>query len=305
MIDNAAVFMAQGVQIAAERKEGVNDNMSASHFHGFFEIYFLEEGSREYVVDGTLYHVEAMTAVLLPPNILHYSYGGPDKRFNRIVVYFREGALPPELFKRICQHNGVYAVENKEERAQLVMLLHALLKEEERSDSMHLLAQQDILELIVILLLRLTSSKVEPVNTGKIRKIVRYLNDHYVDDINLDDLAAHFFISKYHLCREFKKYTQNTIVEYLNFVRIIHAQRLFMESSDNISEIAQAVGFSSLTHFERVFSKLTGQRPNERRREILKSKGLGKKLSEPGTNLPAADAAVKAPALSHDSGHKP
>ncbi|MBO8416778.1 MAG: helix-turn-helix transcriptional regulator, partial [Proteobacteria bacterium] len=225
--------------------------------------------------------------------ILHYSYGGQDKRFNRIVVYFREGALPPELFRRICQHHGVFAIENKEERAQLTMLLHALLKEEERTDSMHQLAKQDILELIVILLLRLTASRVEPVNTGKIRKIVRYLNDHYADEINLDDLAAHFFISKYHLCREFKKYTQNTIVEYLNFVRIIHAQRLFMESSDNISEIAQAVGFSSLTHFERVFSKITGQRPNERRREILKNKESSRKSAATATGQSQDEQEVK------------
>lgn len=280
MIDNAAVIMAQGVQIAVERKEGVNDNMNASHFHSFFEIYFLEDGSREYVVDGTLYKVTPMSAVLLPPNVLHYSYGLPDHSFRRIVVYFREEALPPNLYQRLCRRCGVFSFQDEDQRHELLRLMHALLAEEDRHDSLSMQAKQAMLELIVILILRLDASRIEPVNTGKIRKIVRYLNDHYNEDINLDKLAQHFFISKFHLCREFKKYTQNTIVEYLNFVRIIHAQRLFMESTLNLSEIAHAVGFSSLTHFERVFYKMTKERPTDRRRQILQSKaGSGKKPS--------------------------
>ena len=88
---------------------------------------------------------------------------------------------------------------------------------------------------------------------------------------SLDALAAHFYISKYHLCREFRKYTHNSIIEYLNFVRVIHAQRLFMETDKNVSEVAAAVGFASLTHFERIFTKMTGQKPLASRREIARA----------------------------------
>ncbi len=283
MIDNAAVIMAQGVQIAVERKEGVNDNMNTSHFHAFFEIYFLEDGSREFVVDGTLYRIHPLSAVLLPPNVLHYSYGLTDQPFRRIVVYFREDVLPPALYQHLCRRCGVFSFQDEEQCHELQHLIHAILDEEENHhDSLSMQAKKALLELLVILILRLDASRVEPINTGKIRKVVRYLNDHYHEDISLDKLAQHFFISKFHLCREFKKYTQNTIVEYLNFVRIIHAQRLFMETTLNLSEIAHAVGFSSLTHFERVFFKMTQERPTDRRRQILQNKADSGKKSSSG-----------------------
>lgn len=44
MIDRAAILMEQGASIACHRVEGMNDNMSHSHYHTYFELYFLERG---------------------------------------------------------------------------------------------------------------------------------------------------------------------------------------------------------------------------------------------------------------------
>ena len=44
MIDQAGILMAQGSGIACERIQGVNDNMSQSHYHEYYEIYYLEAG---------------------------------------------------------------------------------------------------------------------------------------------------------------------------------------------------------------------------------------------------------------------
>ena len=46
MIDQAGILMAQGLGIASERIQGVNDNMSQSHYHEYYEIYYLEAGER-------------------------------------------------------------------------------------------------------------------------------------------------------------------------------------------------------------------------------------------------------------------
>ena len=45
MIDQAGIMMAQGLGTASERIQGVNDNMSQSHYHEYFEIYYLEAGN--------------------------------------------------------------------------------------------------------------------------------------------------------------------------------------------------------------------------------------------------------------------
>ena len=56
MIDQAGIMMAQGLGTASERIQGVNDNMSQSHYHEYFEIYYLEAGERFHMVEDQLYH---------------------------------------------------------------------------------------------------------------------------------------------------------------------------------------------------------------------------------------------------------
>ena len=85
---------------------------------------------------------------------------------------------------------------------------------------------------------------------------------HYHEDILLEEIAKTFFISPYHLCREFKRYTNSTVVQYVNITRIMNAQRKFMETDKNITEISKETGFSNITHFNRVFKAVTGMTPS-------------------------------------------
>lgn len=55
MIDQAGLRMDKGYQIACERIQGVNDNMAKSHYHEYFELYYLESGKRYHIADDTLY----------------------------------------------------------------------------------------------------------------------------------------------------------------------------------------------------------------------------------------------------------
>ena len=50
MIDRAAILMDNGARIACHRVEGMNDNMSHSHYHTYFELYFLEGGARHHIM---------------------------------------------------------------------------------------------------------------------------------------------------------------------------------------------------------------------------------------------------------------
>lgn len=90
-----------------------------------------------------------------------------------------------------------------------------------------------------------------------------YIYKHYAEDLSLDRLSEMFNVSKFHLSREFKKLTHETLYRYVNMVRVINAQRLFLETDSTLTAIAAATGFSSLTHFEKVFVRLAGSRPKE------------------------------------------
>ena len=86
------------------------------------------------------------------------------------------------------------------------------------------------------------NAKAESPPTGKAQpdeQIINYIHMHYHEDILLEELAKTFFISPYHLCREFKRYTNSTVVQYVNITRIMNAQRKFMETDKNITEISK------------------------------------------------------------------
>ena len=65
-----------------------------------------------------------------------------------------------------------------------------------------------------------------------------------------------------------KMNTNSTIIRYINVTRIMNAQRKFMETSKNITDISKETGFSNLTHFNRVFKSVTGMSPSQYRKQF-------------------------------------
>ncbi len=74
--------------------------------------------------------------------------------------------------------------------------------------------------------------------------------------------------STFYFCKMFKKATGITFTDYLSRVRIEKAKNLLLNPNMRISEIAYAVGFQSLTHFNRMFHKLAGRSPTEYRETL-------------------------------------
>lgn len=101
----------------------------------------------------------------------------------------------------------------------------------------------------------------------RIKKAKRYIHDHLDDDLSLDDVANSVNWSAYYFSRMFKKATGLNFVDYVARVRIDQAKKLLLNPHLNVSEIAYEVGFQSITHFNRVFRKLTGTSPTDYRKQ--------------------------------------
>ncbi|MGZ5566768.1 MAG: helix-turn-helix domain-containing protein [Limisphaerales bacterium] len=74
--------------------------------------------------------------------------------------------------------------------------------------------------------------------------------------------------STFHFCKMFKKATGLNFTDYVSRVRVEKAKNLLLNPNLRISEIAYEVGFQSLTHFNRVFKKITGQSPSHYRTQL-------------------------------------
>lgn len=86
----------------------------------------------------------------------------------------------------------------------------------------------------------------------------------------MDQLANRFFISKYYLSRSFREVTGFGIREYVNILRVQKAQSMLQETNLSVSEIAETLGFDSITYFERIFKRHLAVSPVQFRRDIMK-----------------------------------
>lgn len=265
MIDNAAIFMQSGHNIASERISSVNDNTMRSHFHSYFELFYLEKGKRAVVAGERSYLLGPHEFIIFPPYTMHHSFSEPDVAFARIVLYFAPDTIPEALELRLRQETKPHAIASSQQQQDFYNQLCALMAEQDpqNKEDFHEVALHSRLNLLLISALRHESKDVAPQSEPKIAKIVQYVHNHYFQELSLDDLAEMFFINKFSLCREFKRFTMCSFVEYLNKIRVLHAQRLFVESDKSITQIAIDVGFGSLTHFERVFAQHTHQTPKK------------------------------------------
>ena len=94
-----------------------------------------------------------------------------------------------------------------------------------------------------------------------IRRAKAYIAGHYGDPVNLDEIARVMHVSTFYFCKMFRKATGLTFTDYLGRVRVERAKNLLLNPRLRVSEIAYTVGFQSLTHFNRIFRRTTGEAP--------------------------------------------
>jgi transcriptional regulator GlxA family with amidase domain len=104
----------------------------------------------------------------------------------------------------------------------------------------------------------------------QILKAQLYIEGNFQDKISVDQLADKFAIGRRSFERRFKKATNNTVVEYMQRVKIEAAKRSFESSRKNINEVMFDVGYTDTKAFRMVFKKITGLTPVEYRNKYYK-----------------------------------
>jgi AraC-like DNA-binding protein len=95
-----------------------------------------------------------------------------------------------------------------------------------------------------------------------------FIAANHGEDLSLSAVASAVHMSTFYFCKQFKKATGLSFTSYLGRVRVEKAKQLLLNPHARISEVAYEVGFQSLTHFNRVFRKLTGESPSAYRASL-------------------------------------
>ena len=92
-----------------------------------------------------------------------------------------------------------------------------------------------------------------------------YMEAHSAEKFSLKEMASALFVNDSYLLRTFKRHTGMTPLAYHHHIRCARAKELLAQTDRSISEIAEAVGYVSSSHFSHIFRKMEGCTPSEYR----------------------------------------
>lgn len=103
-----------------------------------------------------------------------------------------------------------------------------------------------------------------------VNSIMYYMQDNIAQVPSLSTLCDYFCVGRTYLCQIFREVTGDSPVEYWITLKIREAKRLIREGHMNITQIADALGYSSIHHFTRMFKRVTGLSPTAYKSTIVR-----------------------------------
>ncbi len=260
MSDARESNMAQDFEIEIRQRKQ-KYFLGSAHSHNHYELYYLQEGEIKYFIGDNIFLVKKGDVVLIPPHIIHKTVPCDDYCHTRILMNFTADfvreylAYNPRLLDFFKQ-----PVVNMQKRkmGRVESILDSMLYEYANTGDIIMI--KSLMGELLSLLNRAANADAQeggaPCGDGlsrRILEIVRFINVHYPNEINLETLSAKFYMSPTYLSRSFKKVMGITYSEYIKSVRINHSVHLLLNTPLNVTQIAMKTGFNSSNHFCKIF----------------------------------------------------
>ncbi|AZN43090.1 AraC family transcriptional regulator [Paenibacillus albus] len=259
------------------------DYVFSGESHNFWELLYVDRGVIEVMADDERHLLTQGMMIFHKPNEYHKFNAVGGKAPNVIVMTFECESEAITGFRDL-----VIQLED-EERNMLANIVREGMNAFEfpfrhplkRREDAKLGSEQLIkcyLETLLLRLLRrqavharkpsLSSAAKERASDELARHIVKYLDDHLDRELSLDEISRMFMIGKTRLKELFKQATGHTVMAYAANARVERAKLMIRERTDNMTEIAEKLGFSSIHYFSKAFKKQTNMTPTEYARTV-------------------------------------
>ena len=241
------------------------------HYHEFCKLVLLVSGTGSYTVGSQRYLLQPGDAVLVGSRTVHRPEIDSGCVYERIIIY-----ISPEYLKMQstadCDLREVFSGQ----RGHVIRdckRLFSLASELERELSgtgygRELLSGAALLRLLVRIGREQRREDLEPPKpvdptNPRVLSLMRYMEEHLAEDLDVDALAEQFYVSKFHMMRQFRKETGFTVHAYLQQRRLLHARDL-MEKGMRATEACYRSGFRSYSSFTRAYGSFFGTTPTGR-----------------------------------------
>ena len=254
------------------------------HYHFTWEIGLCMEGSGIFYIGNRVWRYSAGDVSIIAPEVVHIAQSDAeaisgwkflDIDLSRMTAPIAcQIGLPP-----LERYSGIV---RPEDMPVLAPLLLNILDELRLGDPLMVQSVRLKVAELYLCLIRLNANhsahfQMIPSDLAGIAPAVLFIVNHYQENITLEILSQMCSKSVSSFRRDFHKYMNTSPLEYLYHVRITAAVNLLCTSNLPVQEIAESVGYQSLSSFNRHFRRITGKMPKEIRREKT---GWSKKQEE-------------------------
>jgi AraC-like DNA-binding protein len=245
------------------------------HWHPEYEIIRITEGSFRLTVDGHLLTAGKNDILFIQGGTLH---GGiPAQCTYECIVFdmrllLGNNKLCNKQIQQLILHEISIPLNLPKDQISLNHTIDALFNFMEGKKSGYEFMIQGALYLMLgfIFEARLihVNTKVQTTSSIQLRRfkdVLNYMEDHYSEQITLEDMSRVACLSPRYFCRFFRKMTQSTPTEYLNYYRIECACDQLIQMQCSITEVALNCGFNDISYFIKAFHKAKGVTPKQYR----------------------------------------
>ena len=262
-------------------KRTTTDAGEAPHHHDCYQIVYVTKGRMVHGLPGRQVTLEPGDAFIVPPGYIHGTQASPGYENEYYSLSFRQGLFTPG-FVTSPAHKFLSALRlssmqdkpadvrlrvhlAEQDQKHMERLFVSLLEEfEENWDLVDTMAGS-----LIAAMLRILSrtyfggQRQDSMEKARdaVRACIRYIDFNYMLDLNVDDLARQFAMSRSSFVSLFTQVAGMPVKQYVNHKRIEQAKNLCAVEEMPLREIANLVGYKDFSTFYRNFKKLTGKSP--------------------------------------------
>lgn len=238
---------------------------SRFNLHSYL-FFVVRSGGGELVYDGVKYVLAAGSCVFIDCGIPYSHTTFPDDLWQLSWVHFH-GEMVAAIYNKYVSRGGK-PVFTPADVNGFIDVYEELFSVAGSSDYIRDMRINSLLNQLLVLLMAESWHPVSYVD-GKqkrnMRSVKMYLDEHFLDKIVLDELAAQFYINKFYLIKSFKQQYGVSINHYLRELRITKAKKMLRFTDNKVESIGMECGLGALTYFSRTFKKVEGISPSEYR----------------------------------------
>lgn len=249
-----------------------NNNVLMLHWHERYELCQVLENDCSFRVDGKIVNASVGDIVAINEQLVHQFIIKEDNTKIRICQ------LPTKLLlnfgssiRPLKIHITAEEISQVESLGEKLNALFDIMEQEKKNGFVANDHFQQSLVTALYFLLERHFPETENAFSGErdrqeFYRIIEYVNSHYAEDINVEQIAKQLYLSRMRLTAVFKKYAGEGVNEYINKLRIKNANYMLSKGA-TITEAAFASGFQSIRTFNNIYRKVMNMTPTEYVRE--------------------------------------